>query len=90
MSEPFALHPRTFLGHDREFIPHVLSTRGVQPRTMTMLQSLSHVPGIQRILEYIPVPSADGSRFVGWRHKADTWPLEKGRYIQRAFTSPDW
>jgi hypothetical protein len=85
---PFEPQPRTFLGHDREFMSHILSTRGVVHRGRATTRHRQHNPGSRFGVEDLPAISADNSSFVGWREKADTWPLEKGCHMQRSFTFP--
>ncbi len=86
-TQPFEPHPRSFLGHDREFISHILSTRGVVHRARQIAQHI-HIPGLRFGFEHFPVISADNTNFVEWREKAETWPMDKVRYLQHSFTFP--
>jgi hypothetical protein len=87
-TDTFEPQPRTFMGHDREFMSHILSVRGVAQRARVTVRHSPHIPGSRFGVENLPVISAGNASFVGWREKADTWPMEKGRHIQRSFTFP--
>jgi len=87
-ARPFEPQPRTFLGHDREFMSHILSTRGVAHWPRATTRHRLHIPSFRSAAEHLPVISADNASFIGWREKADTWPMEKGRHMQQSFTFP--
>lgn len=88
-TQPFEPHPRSFLGHDREFMSHILSSRGVVHRAGAITRHI-HIPGLRFGVEYVPVISADNTNFVGWRREAKTWPMDNGRYLQQSFTFPHY
>jgi|SRR5450432_2696048 hypothetical protein len=85
----FEPQPRTFLNEDREFMSHIISTRGVMGRTTDIKRTFDRLPSLRRILEHLPVISADKLYFIGWREKTDTWPTDKVSHVQRSFTFPN-
>jgi len=80
---------RNFLGHDREFMLLIISERGVERLTAEPVQfHPGPTAAVRHELDHLPVASSDTLRFIRWRNKAVTWPLDRGRHPPRSATSP--